>query len=344
MTQRRQNETNPRARRRPARMASTGGRAAAAAAMLLCAIGGARAQNVTVSEPTGINLGLTSFYDGFGRGASGFVYLGYWEYAHLNALEDSRGHAIAAFRNPRVDVELWLNQFVYLFPGTLLGGHVGLTAIVPLTRFSSHFDTPGPVLRDDGFGIGDLAIGPVLQYDPIMLNGHPFMSNRFEIDFILPSGKYDRNADINQSSGYTSVNPSWAGTLLFAPRWELSWRLHYLYNFKNMQPASSDPMMIAGVRDTQAGQAVWTNFAASYSLASSLHVGINGYYFKQITRSRVNGTHQTGTEQLALAVGPGFLWEKSVSDKLFLNVYSQTDVKNQAAGDFAINFHWIHLF
>ena len=43
-------------------------------------------------EPAGINVGGTSFMDGFGRTDPGFVYQQYFQIEHYNAINDQNGH------------------------------------------------------------------------------------------------------------------------------------------------------------------------------------------------------------------------------------------------------------
>ena len=141
----------------------------------------------------------------------------------------------------------------------------------------------------------------------ILSGGRPLFTDRFEFDVISPTGKYNKNKDINQSSRYWSIAPYYAFTILPAPRYELSARLNYLYNFSNNAPASSSP--ISPGTYTRAGQAVWINFATSYATMPGLNVGINGYYFKQITNDSVDGIAQSNSKVINLSIGPCISYE-----------------------------------
>jgi hypothetical protein len=317
----------------------------------------ARAGNL---EPAGLNLGLTSFFDGFGRNEEGFVYLGYAFYSTSDSINGNDGKPVPVFNNPKIDAYTLLTQFVYVFPQTLFGGqvHPGMDVILPLIAFNTSFDPPPPApglqLTDNGVGLGDLVLGPYLQWKPIFAGGRPVFSQRIEFDLIAPTGKYDPAKDINQGSNFVSINPYWAVTVLPIHRLEISARFHYLYNFRNDRPANPPPVMPAVV-SAQAGQAFWVNYAASFEVVEKLHVGVNGYYFAQFTDdqytyadgSKNNGqaVPELGDEGRAkfLTIGPGVFWDVGKQDKLFFNAYFTLLADNHPSSSL-FNLHYIHSF
>jgi hypothetical protein len=309
-------------------------------------------------EPAGINLGGTSFFDGFGRNEEGFAYLAYGQYSFANSIKDNSGNSLPIFNKPKIDVYTLIDQLVYVLPEPLFGdsAHLGVTFIVPIVAFDTSFGPPPfpmapPPLQDNGVGLGDLTFGPFLQFRPTIAGGRPVFSHRLEADFIAPMGKYDPTKDINQGANFTSINPYWAATVLPLPGLEISARFHYLYNTKNSRPANPPPVMPA-VSTAQAGQAAWVNFTASYEVIHTLHIGANGYYFRQFTKDKyryADGTTNDGEalgdtgEAQVLGIGPGVFWDAAKDDKLFANVYFQTLVENRPQSD-VVNLHWIHSF
>jgi hypothetical protein len=103
----------------------------------------ARAAN---QEPAGLNLGLTSFYDGFGRNEGGFVYLAYGVYSRSRSINGEDGKAEPVFNNPKLDAYILINQLVYVLPETLFGeaAHPGINLIVPVIGFDTSFSPPPP--------------------------------------------------------------------------------------------------------------------------------------------------------------------------------------------------------
>ncbi len=286
----------------------------------------------TAFDQPSINLGFTSFMDGGPPAGPGFYFAEYIQYFTADKLVDHPA-------SPNADVDAWvsLNQFIYQSDQELLlGGKWGINVILPVISLDAS-DGNG-VVTDNGGGLGDLWVGPYLQWDPIMGPNGPKFMHRVEFQMILPTGKYDSNKALNQGSNFFSFDPYWAGTYFFTPKLTASWRAHYLWNAKN-----NDPYELMGFNDTQAGQAIHVNFAASYEvMPKQLRVGVNGYYLKQISDSKVNGADVGGREQV-LGIGPGALYSFSQNDHLFFNAYFETSVKNRPEGDRFI-VRWVHHF
>jgi len=318
-------------------------------------------------EPAGINLGGTSFFDGFGRNQGGFTYLAYLQYAmareiHGSLLADGDdSKPLPIFNEPHIDVFVLINQLAYTVPEGLFGdqAHFGFNFLLPVIGFHTSFAPPPPFpgteLKGNGFGIGDLTFGPTLQFRPTIVGGRPVFSHRFELDVVAPIGKYDPSIDINQSSNFVSIIPYWAATVLPLPHLEVSARLHYLYNFKNVRPALGrlyGNQLPPPVKSAQAGQAGWVNFATSYELFTDFHLGANGYYFQQFNLDlweMLDGTtnpglsYADGGKQRIFGIGPGVLWAPGEHDKLFANVYFQLLVENGPQAN-VVNLRWVHGF
>ena len=186
--------------------------------------------------------------------------------------------------------------------------------------------------------MGDLLVGPFLQWDPVMGSKGPVFMHRIELSVILPTGKYDHMKALNPGSNFISFNPYWSGTLFITPKLTASTRIHYLWNGKN-----DDPNTPGAVDDTQAGQAFHANLSVSYDLIpKKLRIGINSYGLKQITASEVDGSKVSGKEQV-YAVGPGALFSFSPETHLFLNAYFETGAEYRPEGQ-RYNIRLVHHF
>jgi hypothetical protein len=264
-----------------------------------------------------VNLGFTSFLDGAPPAGPGWYFAQYVEFYSADKL------ANMGIDDPQVDVWASLTQLIYQSnQNVLLGGKWGIDLIVP---FASLDSTPVP---DNGAGIGDILVGPYLQWDPIMGKNGPAFVHRIELQTIFPTGKYANDKPLNPGSNFYSFDPYWAGTFFLYPKLEASWRVHYLWNGKN-----NDPFIGYSANDSQAGQAFHANFAASYEFVpKQFRLGVNGYYFKQLEDSEVNGQPVLGREQV-LGIGPGALVSFSQNTHLFLNAYWETSAKYRPEGE-----------
>jgi hypothetical protein len=190
-------------------------------------------------EPAGINLGGSSFMDGFGRTDPGFVYQQYFQIEHYSTINNENGKKVSMFQGTDINSLASLNQLIFVSPLRLFGGALGVDALLPIVDLNAAFapTSPAKLTANQGLAFGDLTWGPFLQMPPVIADGRPIFAQRFEFDVISPIGAYNRADDINPSSGFWSLNPFWAMTFLPTPNTEFSTRLNYLHNFQNSDPA-----------------------------------------------------------------------------------------------------------
>jgi hypothetical protein len=296
------------------------------------------AAHASSDEPAGINLGGSSFMDGFGRTDPGFVYQQYFQVEHYSAINDQNGHQVPMFQGTDINAVISLNHLLYISPYHLLGGSLGVEALLPVVDLNASFapTSPAKLTADRGLALGDLTWGVFLQMPPVMTDGRPVFVQRFDLDVISPTGQYNHADDINPSSGFWSLNPYWAMTFLPTPDTEASLRLHYLHNFDNSDPAG-------GAAPFRAGDAVWANFTASYQVLPTLNVGLNGYYFQQIQDDTVNGQTSPKSETTNFSLGPGVMYQPDASNTFFVNAYLPVIERNTTQG-FHLVFRWTHAF
>ncbi|SMC25156.1 Uncharacterized conserved protein [Desulfacinum hydrothermale DSM 13146] len=308
--------------------------------VLLTLLAGLFPQAARAYDLPPVNLGFTTFLDGGPPAGPGFYFTQYLQYWTADTLTDRDGKRILpAAAGEDLSVWISLSQFIYQSDQpVVLGGKWGLDVIVPYVSPDLEYDVAGPFPRANSAGLGDILVGPFLQWDPIMGPNGPRFMHRIELQLIFPTGKYDSDRQINPGSNFFSFDPYWAGTLFITPRWTVSTRIHYLWNATNHDPS------VPGADDTQAGQAVHLNFASAYEvLPGKLRVGINGYFLKQTTDSEIDGRDQPGSKERVFAVGPGLLCHFSRNTHLFVNAYFESGAENRPEGE-RFNFRIVHHF
>jgi hypothetical protein len=295
-----------------------------------------------VQLTSGLDLGNTSFFAGFGKSDQGFEIINYSRYEPLNEFTTSSGRSSPSFVNPNLDVAVDVVQGVWALIPTNQGAF-GFTVLQPIINFDSSFGPSGTVLHDNGLGFGDTVFGPLFQSKPIKRHGRTVFAYRLEFDVNAPTGGFDPKKDINQGAGYWSITPYAVATWLPTPKWEVSGSLHYLYNFSTTMAA--DPAQVPGFifRDGQSGQAAWVNFDASYKVADKLSLGVAGYYLKQYTDDQVNGVSVPDSKKEELYLGPGAHIPLDPGNIINVNAYLPVETKGLATGP-QFNVEYIHPF
>ncbi|BAP45351.1 signal peptide [Pseudomonas sp. StFLB209] len=288
----------------------------------------------------GLNLGSTSFYDGSPAPAGPGWYLEeYLTYSRASRFNDANGDKLGL---PRQDLEVFAptTQIIYLGQPWANGAMPGFTLI---NTSLAHVDV------DDGLnnaalssraGLGDLVLGAFLQLPTLTrADGSPVLTQRIEADVSIPVGAYDRERSINPGSNFWSFNPYYAATYWFTPKWSASGRFMYLWNGKNNDPQAG----FGDVSDTQAGQALHANLTLQYAVSQAFSVGLNGYWLKQFTDTKVDGHAVSGRREKVWAAGPGMLYAFSKEDVLSVNLYFEQGAENRTEGDKLV-LNWLHKF
>jgi len=287
-----------------------------AAAALLVAVGEPAAADIPLPP---VNLGDTSFQDAIAF--PGWLVEETFSYYHANQFNDYQGHDRPGSNRltamSAVTHVAWISNF------RLLGGFYGAEVLVPLADldFKTEF---GP--KDHDHGLGDVSVSPFfIQWPEHKLFGLPFFQ-RLDFLFKLPTGDYSSHSAVNVGSNVYSFNPYYAATLVPTPRLEFSSRLYYLWNSEN-----DEPFFRLRANNSQPGQALHLNAAASYEIFKDFRAGVSGYALQQITDDKVDGNDQAHSRERVFGIGPGFKY-KIDTWLLYLNGYYETGAENRPEG------------
>ena len=245
------------------------------------------------NEPP-MNLGMTSFLDG-GGGPPGVYLLEYLQDDVGAAARDKNGNVIPG--GARVSAITQLNQIFYMSPYKVMGGYLSLDLTLPVVAVTAS-GSVGPVpLTAGNAGVGDFYPGLALQWNEHTFLGRPFF-HRVEGFATVPTGSYSPKNSASPGSNVLGAEFYHALTWEFAPKWETSWRVGYIFNQSNDALAPS----------VRPGQAFHVNYALSREVSSDLRVGAAGYFMQQTTDDQIGGVSMPGTRERVAGLGPGLVY------------------------------------
>jgi hypothetical protein len=299
----------------------------------------------TIAPPKALNLGSTSYFDGFGRTTEGWTWLQYGRFEAIDRITDATGGNAPYFKGTSIPVFSALTQICYTSAWQPFGGDaVGFSVAAPLVSLNSHFAADSPVkLNNNGFGIGDAVWGPTYQSKVYTQDGRPVFSWRFQLIIMSPTGDFNKHDSINQGAGYWGINPYIAATVLPRDTVELSTRFNYQYNLRSALMANPPPIPGVIYRNGQAGQIIYDNFDASLKVAEKLHLGVNGYFLDELTPDRTNGQIVPHALESEVYVGPGGRYVFDKDNALNVNFYLPVESHNGSPGP-QVNFQYVHRF
>jgi hypothetical protein len=186
-------------------------------------------------------------------------------------------------------------QIAYISELELLGGFLGWNVVIPVVVL----DSKGPINRfiddvqdsqgvprnlwigqiENTGGVGDIIMGPVIQWSGKSLFGKPYF-HRVELDVIIPTGKYSEDYLLNPGSNIVTFNPYYAFTWFLTQKTDFSMRIHYAWNSTNTRPYQ---VLYGPAATLRPGQNFHFNYTLQQNFYKTLWGGISGYCMWQIT-------------------------------------------------------------
>ena len=178
---------------------------------------------------------------------------------------------------------------------------------------------PLPDRRQAGRGVARRRRDTQAPYAPVI---ETLMQPQGEVEFVFPTGQYDKNAALNTGKNYYTIRPIFA--VGWFPMTGLEVSAKFTYSFSTTNTAT----------DYHSGQLFHFDYGASYAVTTKARVGVAGYFVKRTTNDTQYGVavNGDGFRGQVFAIGPGFRCEFA---KWSVDVRAVKDlfVRNRPSGE-----------
>ncbi|MGE4266744.1 MAG: transporter [Deferribacterales bacterium] len=238
----------------------------------------------------------------------GLYFINYVEYMSSDRFNNSDGDSVVPGFKLKGFAETL--RFVYVTKKQFLGGNLGGQVIVPFV----HMNVKTAASEQDKTGMGDVEIG---LFDSWHFKNWHFA---FGPELFVPVGDYDEDDMVNIGRNYFTIEPVFAVTYLGDGGFEVSSKFMYDINTENKDT------------DYKSGQEFHFDAFAGYH-TGPYTVGINGYYYKQITDDELDGEkYLDGNKGQAVALGPELKYDyKNMA--FHLKYHHEFNVENKPETD-----------
>ena len=199
---------------------------------------------------------------------------------------DANGNKVAG-ANAKAFIYANLPRVIWITDLQVLGGNIGVDALLPLQYTDLRITTPGGPFKDHTFGIGDLFFEGT------------WSKHIQQFDFSLGAGAWAPTGDSSSQQPTTRAGLGYWGEMLTAgatwypdqaKRWALSVLNRYEFNQEKKDT------------DITPGQAYTVEGGLSYGVSKTMDVGAIGYYQQKVTED--SGSGASGARDRVAAIGP----------------------------------------
>ncbi|MGH8381935.1 SphA family protein [Pseudomonas sp.] len=240
-------------------------------------------------------------------------YVGHYE---ADSLRDNRGDKVPV--DFRVRANSVSPRLIWVTEHTVFGGNLGFHAIAPLVDLKVEVNGQSQSKQ----GLGDMIFGPALGF-----HHSEKLHSIVALDFIAPTGEYDRGDLANIGRNYWVIEPVLAISYIDPNGLNIDAKTMYDFNLRNDST------------DYLSGQELHVDYAVGWGLGNGWVVGVGGYVLYQTTDDRQNGDRIEDNKGRSIAIGPSVKYSSNTGWFLTAKWEKENQVRNRAEG----NAYWMKL-
>lgn len=267
----------------------------------------------TVQAAEGGGSNYASGGDNFLMGAvppPGFYTLVFGNMYRADKVLDHNGNTVTP-DDFKLSANVIAPRFVWSTPYEIGSGTLVMHGIFPLVDLK--VEAMGNSERKTG--LGDIVFGPGIVHHHSQ-NLHSVLG----VDFVAPTGDYDKNDGVNIGRNYWSTIALY--TMSYIDPEGLNWdfKANLIFNQEN------------SATHYKTGTEFDVDYSVGYGLGNDWTVGVSGYLYKQLENDELNGVTLADSKGSAFSIGPSV---KYMNDKNWLftaKFEKEFEVENRPSG------------
>ncbi|HEY8877658.1 MAG TPA: transporter [Roseateles sp.] len=240
----------------------------------------------------------------------GLYVLGYGNAYSADRLNDKDGNQIPV-PGFKVDAVAAVIRTVWSTPYQALGGNIVFHGIAPLVDLK--VSAAGASQHKTGLGDVTVGIGLATHYSPQF---HTALG----LDFVLPTGGYDKNDLANIGRNYVTVQPLYALSWIDPKGFNGDLKFTFNFNRRNKET------------DYRSGSEVLVDYCAGWGLDNGWTVGLGGHLWHQLSNDESAGTTLRDSKARSFGVGPSIKYDNGRGWFITAKLQKETAVRNSTQG------------
>ena len=217
----------------------------------------------------------------------GVYALVYGEVFSADKLKDNSGNQVPV-PGFSVKADVIAPRFIWSTAYPVLGGNLAFHTILPLVNLK----VSAAGASQSKTGLGDITIGPAIAW-----HHSPHLHSALGLDFVAPSGGYDKTDLANIGHNHWSLQPLYTVSYIDPTGFNADFKATLNLNRRNK------------ATDYKSGTEFWLDYAVGWGFGNGWTAGLGGYYTTQLADDRQAGVVVANNKARGLSIGPSIRYD-----------------------------------